>query len=200
MFRKLVIGVLLLASTASADDKIVGHMTPLPDELLQQPITLSCGVTIREWRGGIQPSAGNIKFLNALCDKAMASFKPFLATRGLQAPRSGQLVWNWSLMPDGLCGGTSTEATCCYRCMNDIRYRFANRFVRYEVWGYTGYNQQYSFTVSRSPILNKIFTHEMFHAMSMYYGLYDSHPGSWDDQTQADEVLAQAFTRYMGYR
>lgn len=193
MFRKLVISaLLLLASTAHADDKVVGHMTPLPDELLQQPITLSCGVTIREWHGDSRPSQGTIKMMDGLCSKALENFKPFLKSKGLHAPRSGPLVWNWSLMRDGY----------CYRCMNDIKFRFAYRFVRQELWGYTGRDQEYSFTVSavKMPLYRKIFTHEMFHAMSMYYGLYNQHSSNDYVKTDVDEKLAVDFTTYMGYR
>jgi hypothetical protein len=33
----------------------------------------------------------------------------------------------------------------------------------------------------------------------MFYGVYDSHPGSWSQKTNADEELAAEFTEWLGY-
>lgn len=166
-------------------------MKPFTNELLNKPISLPCGVTIREWRGQSKPSPEAIKMMDSLCTKALNNFKPFIESQGLRSPRSGSLSWNWSIVPDGH----------CYRCLNDTKFRFAERFVRDELWGYTGRDQRYTFTIStvKRPIFKKVFTHEMFHAMSMYYGLYDQH--SQDDyvKTETDEQLAEKFVEYMGY-
>jgi len=40
------------------------------------------------------------------------------------------------------------------------------------------------------------FAHEIFHAMSYFYGLWQSHPFDKDDW---DEQLARAFTRHIGF-
>lgn len=195
MFRKYIIGflVFLFSTTAIANSQTAANMLPTHNELLTQPISLSCGVTIREWHGESAPNKQTIKELNTLCHRGLVSFSRFLSSKKLKAPHSGTFSWNWALLPDG----------SCYRCMNDIAYRFNRRFIKAPLWGYTGRNERFTFTVSdlnlKSPKYNKIFVHELFHAMSMYYGLYDTHAPNDVERTMKDEALAKQFTQYMGY-
>lgn len=191
----LAILFLFIAPTVHAVGKkqIVGHMKPLSSELLAHPIHLQCGETIREWRG-THPTPKLIQHLNVLCNKAIAAFLPFLKTQNLKAPHFNHFKWNLSLSPDG----------SCYRCMNDVNHRFYNRFFHNAVWGYTTGDKRYTFMISnthrkKEPSFDKIFTHELFHAMSYASGLYDSYPEQYLLRTDVDEEFAHKFTAYMGY-
>lgn len=176
---------------AIADSKVVGHMEPLPHELLANPIKLQCGLVIREWRGTM-PSLTEIQKLNTLCDLAKEAFIPFLAQHGLTPKHNKPFSWNIAIIPDGT----------CYRCMHDLDYRFKHRTLRSELWGYTSLYEKYIFTISSTSMkfYNEVFTHELFHAFSMYYGLYiNHHPFDNRIRSSKDERLAVSFTKYLGY-
>lgn len=191
LFLLFIIIISFIApNLAIADSKVVGHMEPLPHELLVNPIKLQCGLVIREWRGTI-PSLTEIKKLNLLCDVAKKAFVPFLAQHDIKPQHNKPFVWNLSIIPDGR----------CYRCMHDLHYRFKQRSIRSELWGYTGLFEEYIFTVSNTSMryYNVIFTHELFHAFSMYYGVYTSHhPFDNRIRSAKDEKLAVGFTQYLG--
>jgi len=180
----LILLAILIASTASADELIVGHMKPLPNELLNNPIHLDCGLSIREARGGPPPE------LETQCLHAKKNFFRFINFKGIK-PREANFAWSMSFLPEGK----------CYRCLNDTSYRFKYRFIPGNVIGYTGKDEQYSWVISdyKDPQFNVTFVHELFHALSMHYGVYDSHPGSLKDKTNRDEILAQEFTEGLGY-
>jgi hypothetical protein len=182
----------LLTAPAPARAQPDEPMTPLPSEWLASPIHLPCGLTIREWRGKSRPSRAMEAKLERWCVAAERHFVPFLHSRGLELPRPdrGAFRWSESLIPDG----------DCHRCLNDYNGRFATRFTHELVWGYTSLPLRWSFMISdvRSEMFRQVFTHELFHAMSMYYGLYASHWGMWIVKSGEDEELARAFTRSMG--
>jgi len=188
MFKYLIALVILLISTTSvADQRIVGHMLPLPEETLSSPVQLDCGIVIKEVRGG----SLNVAKLNQMCSRAASSFFPFIEREGLTPMHRNSFDWNVSFLPEPR----------CYRCLNDETYRFKFRHVHGMLIGYTDLNQGYIFMLSdfSDREFNVTFVHELFHAMSMFYGVYNSHPGSWSDKTAADDRLAYAFTDALGY-
>lgn len=188
-----LLSLALLTAPAAARAQADETMTPLPSEELAQPIHLPCGLTLREWHGQSRPSRAAEAEMERLCVAAERHFVPFLRSRGLELPLPdrGAFRWSESLIPDGH----------CHRCLNDVQGRFAARFPHNELWGYTDLRRQWSFMISdvRSPMFRLVFTHELFHAMSMFYGLYESHSGStWIEKSDVDEKLARAFTRSLG--
>jgi hypothetical protein len=188
MFRRFILlfAIILTASTALADQRILGHMTPLPNEFLADPVTLDCGITVQEARG----ITLDYPRLNSLCTHAYANFFKFIDAKGLKTSHRASFKWNASFLPE----------KPCYRCLNDEAYRFKYRHVHGNLIGYTDKDVGYAFMSSvRDAQFNTTFVHELFHSMSMYYGVYDNHPGNWAAKTAADEVLAQDFTEWLGY-
>ena len=189
----VILIALSIGVPAVADSKVVGHMTPLPAERLDNPITLpDCpGLVIQEWRGSTPTPIERIR-LNALCKLAMENFEPFLQKHNLNKRHNRSFAWGGSIIPDGK----------CYRCMNDTKYRFAQRSLKQELYGYTGKWERWLFTVNNtnSNYYRTIFTHELWHALSMHYGVYDNHhPTSNHQRTMIDEEYAKAFTEFLGF-
>ena len=186
MIRSILLALTIALTTATADARISGHMTPLADERLTQPISLSCGVTIYEWRGGKidQPR------VDKLCRMATSYFFPYLETQGIEPQHRNSFSWSMALIPQGK----------CYRCMNDLQYRFKNRPIRIYLAGYTSFTISWLFMVGgdRHPDFNVTMVHELFHAMSEHYGVFAGHPGSEVDKVIADEKLAVGFTEWLG--
>jgi hypothetical protein len=188
MFKYLISLILfLISTTAIADQRIIGHMLPLPEEMLNTPVTLDCGVVIKEVRGG----SLNIAKLNRMCSLAESRFFPFVESKGLTPRNHSVFSWGVSFLPEPR----------CYRCLNDEDYRFKYRHVHGALIGYTDLEQRYIFMLSdfSDREFNVTFVHELFHAMSMYYGIYESHVGSWGEKTAADDKLAYEFTETLGY-
>lgn len=185
-FFTVLLAIVLVASTAFADTRVVGHPTPLPEELLENPVTLNCGATVREVDGPT-PNYAN---LNSMCTHAHSNFFKFIEAKGLRTQHRRAFTWNLSFIPE----------SASYRDLNDERYRFHNRFIRGRVIGYTSRNHRYAFMSSRiDSEYNVTFVHELFHSMSMHYGVYDNHPGTWAEKTATDERLAVEFTEWLGY-
>jgi hypothetical protein len=188
MFRyifTIILSIVLYTNVALAD-KVVRHPTPFQNELLENPVVLDCGLTIREVRG----SSINYAQLNSMCTHAYSNFFEYINAKGLRASHHNPFVWNASFLPEDT----------CYRCLNDERYRFNNRFISGKVIGYTSRNDQYAFITSiQDSEFSITFVHEIFHSMSMYYGVYDNHSGSWSQKTKTDEKLASEFTEWLGY-
>ncbi|HOU92444.1 MAG TPA: hypothetical protein PLU22_15430 [Polyangiaceae bacterium] len=183
-----LLALVSVAGSALADEPVVGHMTPLPEELLPTPVVLDCGATIREVRGGSPDMAR----LNRLCTHAFSNFFTFIRDlRHLEVTREDDFDWNVSFLPEAR----------CYRCLNDERHRFRYRFVRGALIGYTDRDLAYIFMISdpNDREFRVTFVHELFHAMSMFYGIFDRHPGDWTEQAAADDRLAADFTAWLGY-
>jgi hypothetical protein len=181
----IILSVIFITNVAMAD-RLVGHPTPLQNEFLENPVVLDCGAIIQEVRGSSQ----DYSKLNSMCTHAYSNFFRFIKANGLKITNNKPFKWNVSFLPE------STG----YRCLNDERYRFKNRFVSGKVIGYTSRNDHWAFiTSTRDSEFRVTFVHEMFHSMSMFYGVYDSHPGSWSQKTNADEELAAEFTEWLGY-
>ena len=182
LLRACLIGLALLVIPVTAQaDKMVGYIKPLPEELLANPIYLSCGATIREWRG----SRIDIEYVDQLCSLALNSFRPFVENEGWSVPEKGPFSFDVALLPD----------TTAYRGLNDTRWRFAYRATQNEVWGYTSHTNSYIFITSdtKSPEFASTFVHELFHAMSLYFGLFETFPGTMNQQFEQDEILARKF-------
>lgn len=185
----LILLAIFIASTASADELIVGHMKPLPEELLDKPVRI-CGVSIREVRGATF-SSEKVDELKARCAHAEQNFFRFAEYKGLELKHKQPFEWSFSFLPEA----------SCYRCLNDTSHRFKERFVSGNVIGYTDKDRKYSWMLSAhwDREFNTTFVHELFHALSMHYGVYDSHPGTLEQKTEVDEALAQEFTEGLGY-
>jgi len=188
MFKSLIILLAItFSSIALADSKVLGHLAPLPHEVMGSPVRLDCGATITEMRGG-NP---DVRKLNALCNQAAQGFKAFVEHRGYKLAHNMEFEWSISFIPYGK----------CYRCLNDTEHRFYTRTVDSPVWGITDQTHRYMFVLSdkRSREFTVTFVHELFHSMSMHYGVYNSHPGGYGEKSQADEVLAEDFTDWLGH-
>lgn len=187
----ILLFTLLISTTSLADTKVVGHMEPLPSEALDQPITLQdcSGLTIEEWRGSVTDDKA-LKKLNAICKRAIAEFESFIKSKGLKKRNNSNFKYHVALLPD----------TKNYRGMNDMKFRFADRFVKKELWAYTSRDNRYIFMVSSVdiPEMPSIFSHELFHALSMHYGIFDAHANTDSERVAKDEKLALEFEKYLG--
>jgi hypothetical protein len=146
-------------------------MKPFKHEI-KDPIYLKCGVTI--WENN---STVTKKHLNDLCNLANKNFKPFVS-KFFKVKHNKSFHWDVSLLKPG----------SYYRCMNDLNYRF---FERSQVLmkGYTSFNKRWTFIDGTDDVeFDVTFVHEMFHAMSIFYGTWSSR----------DEELAQKFTEFLG--
>lgn len=186
----VLLGLACAAGKPQPEMKLPGHMQPWPDEELASPVRLACGVTIVEWTAGSPRTPAVIAKLDAICSRAVAAFPEFALKHHLPRPRMVRpFTWPLSLIPEG----------ACYRCLNDTEYRFSTRAVHW-LWGYTSRNAAATLMLSDtdSPVFERIFTHEIWHAMSMYYGVFEQHAGGDDEKIRADEALAEGFTRFLG--
>lgn len=171
-------------------------MTPLPEEQLPKAIWLSgkcSGIAIREWvvtnNGSVRKPAA-IRYMDRLCNQAVGAFGAFAAERKLVPAHSEQFNWRISLLPDG----------DCYRCLNDLKYRFAYRAVQRPVWGYTGLYERYSFLLNEIYVVGvpdrmwrRVWVHELFHALSMHYGIFWAHADDNEERARIDERYAREF-------
>jgi hypothetical protein len=180
----LILFSLFLTTLVVADHRVVGHMPPFPKERLASPMHLKCGLTIHEWRGTNIDRARAEK----ICALAIKNFVPFLKTKGLKPDHDEPFEWPAALMPDG----------ACYRCMNDVKYRFYVRPYKGYATGYTSYTQNWMFMVGNSKRgdFDVTLAHELFHAMSDHYGILDHYPTQ--EQVEENEVLAVQFTQHLG--
>ena len=171
-------------------------MTPLADEMLLNPITLSdkCeGVVVREWREGepgTEATRAAIRVMDRLCNRALGAFERFTDRHGLERVHSLPFSWSVSVIPDG----------DCYRCLNDLTYRVSSRSEQIEVWGYTSLTHRFIFILNQVQVngkpgvlWQKIWVHELFHALSMYYGIFESHAGTDAKRVKIDERYAKKF-------
>ena len=180
----LILFSLMLTTLVIADHRVPGHMPPFPKEELASPIKLQCGATIHEWRGTTTDRAK----AERLCSLALKNFVPYLKTQDLEPKHSAPFAWPIAMMPDGK----------CYRCMNDTKWRFIHRPYKGYVTGYTSYTQNWMFMLG-SPShkdFDVTMVHELFHAMSDYYGIVDGYPTN--RQISDNERMAVEFTLYLG--
>lgn|SRR5574343_490277 len=193
--------------------KIVGHMDPLPEEMLPNPIIMAtCPLTISEWRADFGRdsatgfTANNLKIFEETCHQAVEAFPKFIKRENIKIDLSGTVYFSVSLMPF-----LQDKGGFDYRNLNDADFRFAERVKHYTPDGrlYTilGYTQHFPRNIylrndvsDKNGRPNKQFqetlSHEIFHAMSFHYGLFASYDG---DKNAKDEKLAKKFSQYLGY-
>ena len=188
MFYKVVLFILLISTFsfgADKNSKIVGHQQPLKSEVIN-PIVLDCGFIIEEFWGE-KITKGFIQRLNDTCLLAHSNFGPFLRRNGLKKAHDIEFYWSGSFIPDGT----------CYRCLNDIEYRFANRPNKEMLSGYSNLDDLHSFIgVNRDDVI-VTFLHELYHAMSEYYGVFDTLGNTFEERVVRDESLARQFTIWL---
>jgi len=206
-------------TNAIADQKkIIGHMEPLPSELLPAPIKLpDCpGIEIVEWRHTptkeslTSPTEETIKIVNTVCKTGFSNFFSFIKKNKLRfIPNDSELRIKVCIMPAKL--GFYGEN---YRNLNDHNFRFIGRDRKFEndgsimgVWGYTHYEPFYIFI--RNDVINNnrtltrgfasTFVHELFHALSYHYHVYDLLSSSRSVRDSKEEQLAISYENYSGY-
>ena len=204
-----VLVCVLFASNVSADNPYTpGPMVPRAIERLSAPIKLNdlCAeITVVEWRPtpGLENSTSksekSIKILNQICNLSVRFFPQFINKYYDFSDRVENFSQSLCLMPADV-----NQYGQDVRNLNDISYRFVNRTkaydedgIPYPIWGY--HQRSMSHIYIRNDVPNAefktVFAHELFHAMSYQYGIYNQHEG---DKDEADEKLARKFTRYLG--
>jgi hypothetical protein len=68
------------------------------------------------------------------------------------------------------------------------------------VTGYTSFHFRYTFVMGDTNHENfdVSVVHELWHAMSWYYGIFQRHPGNESQRLIRDEKLAVGFTEWLG--
>lgn len=201
MFRAPILLVSLLVTSVGLADT-ANQIRPLPEELLKQPVHLSCGVTIIENaevnRGIVHREISNRdrEVLSQVCDKVVSHYNDFAVAHHMGDRQAvNTFRWNFSLLP----------ATKDYRCLNDTKYRFYARSIKegnVPIDGYTDsdlwLNEHYGLSFSTSnrhstsvtapENFKTVFAHELFHAMSWFFGMRNN-----------TEKMAEDFTAQLGY-
>jgi hypothetical protein len=189
---KYIYTTLIVLFTASHSFAQTRSIFPLPHEVLDSPIVLECGLIIREFSGN-KLDKRTINRLNKHCNIA---HKYFFLYNHMEKPYD--FSWNISFIPEGT----------CHRCLNDRKDRFKDIFIKNNnIIGYTDLKAKYIFMYSKTDrYWDLTFVHELFHAMSMYYDIYDNYPCNqaspqekYTCKTEYDEYHAQQFTEILGY-
>lgn len=206
----LVILALTFPALAQADSKVVGHMRPLPSELLAEPIKLTnhCKYAeIVEWRatnGRTDTTAKSkkaISIIDVACNKAISQIRIFAKSQGLTINDEPFRV-KISLMPADIhVQGRN------YRNLNDNRYRFKSRNTPGQAfWGWADEkgdlyirNDVFKYTSEQNRNFEIVFVHELWHIASFQYGIYDTLSDNEIEKNKQDEILAIRFTTFLGY-
>lgn len=221
----VILIVLLFVYKSDAQTNVSGHPTPLDTELLSSPIVLNdCnGIKIIEWRGSKDKPYTNvnqksIEFMNKLCRLSFDEFKSFLQSKNLHVETNKIFNYTVSLMPwdpfgtgnwDGVNGDGDGDD---YRNLQDYKWRFKDRMKFYdnngslvEIVGYTDRNINAIYMMNE-PLKNnnelnskfaEVFCHELFHAMSNNFGVYDILGKNVVEKQTKDEMLAKEFTKFL---
>lgn len=196
---RLFLIIWLLPTLAWAES--ASQMTPLSSELLNQPIVLTkeCSkVTITEWRSKTKSNQEQVN-LDQICQSAVKNFSGFVKKKKIILNTSKTFIQNISIIP------VDTEK----RNLNDTLFRFSTRTMELDededVIPILGYHQratQYIYIYNQirksgnvSSRFKTVFSHELFHGMSSFYGWYGLHTGNKDLK---EEQLAEEFTEYLG--
>lgn len=196
-YFKHFIFILITLFTVNAVAGYSSQMTPTFDEKLSDPIALTgvCSkVNIVEWRGEVPMTQSAINRLKRSCEDAMSNFPKFVKSKGYKIKKPGKLHTSICLMP----------VNSNPRNLNDIDYRFSSRTMTFDengnvdpIWGYFQRHTNHIYLRDSSVTYHKVvFVHEMFHAASYYYGIYNQHKGN---KNLKDERMARDFTDYIGY-
>jgi hypothetical protein len=196
-----------LSTVAAAD----GATDPPGQERLKKPIRLpSCPASIVEWKAsagkaGTRPSRKAASAMDEVCAEATKHFSGFLRSKGYRFALEGaRLDLEVSVLPfkaeeDGRDPGN----------LNDIEGRFRGRRAfpsagggAVDVLGF--YSGQEGPVYIRNdvvvdgrinPEFIETFAHELFHAMTRQYGLYEQIGGNAVQRPVLEEKLAQEFGR-----
>lgn len=209
--NSIFLAIFLFVFPAKAD-YVIGHNKPLPEEILKKPIKLTklCKhVVISEWRGS-EITDERIRKLDSVCNRAVDNFELFITSNyiienvrdisKLSVGRKYKIKANGEFNIGGIFGFSLLPDSKEYRGLNDVYFRFDSRISK-DVWGYTSKTSSWVWFTADfvdSPI-EMIFAHELFHAMSNYYGIMYQHLGSDWEQKFREEALAEKFTDYLGY-
>lgn len=214
-----IIGVILFSNIASGDEHVVGHILPLPSELLAKPVKLKAcpGFAIVEWKSSkdkhnTEQNEKTKKVIEDTCSISVKLFDEFIAKENLVKKNNNKLKITVSLLPwDVLGNGTSwgDGDGDDYRNLNDVDYRFRDSIKVtgpnggiLDIWGLTERKLDHLF-IRNDPLNsnnepNKIFikvlSHEIFHTLSSHYGIFDS-LGS--NKQHKDEQLALKFDAFV---
>lgn len=199
---------ILFSNNALADDLFTqGLMQPRDVEKLSSPVVLDglCSeVFIIEWRPtpGLEnytsKSEKSIKILNKVCNFAVRSFFKFINIHTINEKE--KFSQTLCLMPAEIDNHGQDV-----RNLNDINFRFSDRTkefdengIPYPIWGYHQRSAAYIYIRNdvQSVEFKTVFAHELFHALSWQYGVYNRHYGNKD---KAEERMARRFTRFIGY-
>jgi hypothetical protein len=221
----VIVFIFSIIYKAQAQEKVSGHESPLPSELLPEPVVFeNCsGIKIIEWRASknkknTEINKKSVYFINIICKTSFANFEPFLKSKGINYSKKDlNIVQNISILPwdpfgegswDGETGDGDGDD---YRNLQDYTYRFKNRTKFYkngritELLGYTDRNHNAVYVMN--DVLNKdlkynpkfaeVFAHELFHAMSNMNGVYDNLGKTTVERQNKDEELAHEFTKFL---
>lgn len=197
---------ILIPTVASAES-----MLPLPNERLPNPISLSdkcSNVNIVEWRG-TKPSNKARNIIDNLCNDTVEGFNQFMQKQHIQPSKNLTLKFyiSLSLIPADL-DYDGAE----HRNLNDLTFRFASRSKEYDqngdvypIWGYS--LRQSHFIFVRNDVLTEknepsypfqvVLAHELGHALSYHYGIYDQHGSNKDVK---EENMIRRFTKFLGFQ
>ncbi len=214
--KYLILFLILLIPSLSIAQGHSTQMAPLQSERLKNPIVLTdrCkNVNIIEWRftPGIMrstaPTKKNIKILDDICNHVMKNVVKFVKSKNYSLNDDiSNFNTSVCIMPANLHRFGRSP-----RNLNDIKYRFSTRSKSYtpdgrlySIWGY--YQRYNNHIYIRNDVLlndgvtanndfKTTFAHELFHAISYYYGVYYQHNGN---KSGVEEKLAEDFTEYLG--
>lgn len=204
--------LLARGSLVPPERRVVGHSTPLAEELLPEPIPLEgCpGVRVVEWQGTpglVETTAASpraIAVLTASCRLVLARFPAFAREQGLPLVSGDVLSVSVSLLPAGAGIGEA------YRGLNDLAYRFAHHGSRWNedgspvyVHGYFEHAPRHVYLRndvlredgSARPFFVVVLAHELYHALSNAHGFALRYA---PDRHGDDEAMARRFTRWLG--
>lgn len=186
------------------------------------------GLKIIEWRGSknkpeTSPNKKSIEIINKLCKISLDIFISFLKSKNLSISGDFKYLDNYtiSLIPwdafdsgswDGVPGNGPGDGDD-YRNLQDSKYRFKDRMKFYdnqgnimELLGFTDRNIKSIYirndVLSNNNEINlkfaEVFCHELFHAMSNSFGIYDNLGKNASERQGKDEILAKEFTKFLG--
>jgi hypothetical protein len=194
--------------TCVASIALAGYSTkmqPTPDERLDNPIYLSgpCSdVKVVEWRyrpgysESTGPSPKSIRILKKLCKLAVREFPDFVENKGFKLEHDRSFRTTLSLIP------TNSKP----RNLNDLKYRFFERYQQFALLGYHHRSTNYTFVMHNVLKSNEtpnskfktVYVHELYHALANYYGVFHQYSDNLDTASRIDEALAMEFTAHLG--
>jgi len=207
IFLSLLVAALCLNSQAvnkAFASPTGGSMEPTQEERLNNPQALSgpCShVSIIEWRStrgkaGSEINKKNIAILKKTCKLVVNNFESFIKQKRFYKFKGDVSKFNVEicLMP------LNSKS----RNLNDLKGRFLKRAVQVPVWGYYQYSSN-NIYIRNDVMINKrvnktfvkVFAHELFHAMSSQFEIYDQHSLDPKLASKLEEKMARDFTEFI---